>query len=391
MTFTIHVGPNIRKSPYFDVTVADGVTAFSVYNHMFIPGSFGDPQAEYDRLIEGVAMWDVAAQRQVEIAGPHAAALVRYLTPRDLSSMQPGQGRYVPICDHDGRLINDPVLLPLAADRFWLSAADSDLGLWAQAIARERGFDARVFEPDASPMAIQGPKAEAVTRALFGDWAGALPYFGFRETTLDGIPLVLSRSGWSKQGGFELYLLEAARGGELWQKVKAAGEPFGIGPGAPNDVERLESGLFSYGADGRVQTHPVDPFEIGLGKLVALDRSDDFVGKAALQRRVADGPRRRWVGLFIDGDPLPGNGHPLDLTLGGEIVGYLSEMAFSPRLGRMIGHGMLAAAVPMDASDLRVRLPDGARPAHPTALPFLPPGWAGSEPHLLKRQTGKPA
>jgi glycine cleavage system aminomethyltransferase T len=255
VTFSIHIGPNIRTSPYFEATVADGVRSFSVYNHMAIPGHFGDPEAEYDRLLNGVAMWDVAAQRQVQLEGPDAMALAQLLTPRNLAGTKVGQGRYVPMCDHDGWLINDPVLLPLSDTCVWLSIADSDIALWAAAIGRERGLDVTVSEPDVSPLAIQGPKAMDVAEVLFGDLgAGALKYFQFREAELDGIPLIVARSGWSKQGGVELYLRDGGRGTELWHRVKEAGAPFGIGPGAPNDIERLESGLISYGADMRRQT-----------------------------------------------------------------------------------------------------------------------------------------
>lgn len=265
MEFSIGIGPNLRKSAYFDATVRDGVRSFSVYNHMLIPGHFGDPEAEYDRLINGVATWDVAAQRQVELVGPDAGQLAQYLTSRNLSNTRIGQGRYVPLCDYDGWLINDPVLLKLAEDKYWLSVADADIHLWAAAIGKERGLDIRVHEPDVSPLAIQGPKAVEVAASLFGEDVRSMRHFAFAERELDGIPLVLARSGWSKQGGFELYLRDCTFGTKLWDLVKAAGAPFGIGPGAPNDIERIESGLISYGADMRRQTHRATPFEMGLG------------------------------------------------------------------------------------------------------------------------------
>lgn len=372
MAFEIHIGPNIRKSPYFDATVADGVRSFSVYNHMYIPGSFGDPAEEYRRLLHAVAMWDVGAQRQVEIAGPDAGRLVRYLTTRELSGTQARQGRYVPLCNHDGVLINDPVLLKFSETRFWLSIADSDIALWAEAIARERGLDVRVFEADASPMAIQGPRARELARDLFGDWVLELKYFWFRETALDGIPLVLARSGWSKQGGFELYLLDGSRGTELWEAVRRAGQPYGIGPGAPNDQERLESGLISYGADARYQRFPANPFELGLGSMVHLDRADDFVGRPALRRIRDAGVRRRRVGLFIDGDPVAPNGHPLDLTLAGEVVGVACEVAHSPRLRRSIGIALLGNQVGDAETGLCIEIgPNDKRRVAVTSLPFI--------------------
>lgn len=371
MIFHIHVGPNIRKSAYFDATVADGVRSFSVYNHMYIPGNFGDPAAEYDRLINGVAMWDVAAQRQVELRGPDAGRLAQILTPRNLANTKIGQGRYVPLCDHDGRLINDPVLLKLADDRYWLSVADSDVHLWAAAVGRERGLAVDVSEPDVSPLAIQGPKAGDVAEALFGSWVRDLRYFWFRETDLAGIPLVLARSGWSKQGGFELYLTDRTRGSELWQRVKAAGAPFGIGPGAPNDTERLESGLISYGADMRHQTHAANPYEMGFGAMIDLKADHDFIGRAALERIAAQGRTRRWTGFVLDGPEAALPGHQVDLILDGAAVGYFSETTWSPRLNRNIGVGMVSMAVADDADGLTAALPGDPCSARIHPLPFI--------------------
>jgi glycine cleavage system aminomethyltransferase T len=372
VTYQIGIGPNNRKSVYFDATVADGVACFSVYNHMFIPAHFGEPEAEYDSLMNGVAMWDVAAQRQVEIIGPDAANLVQYLTTRDITKTKVGQGRYVPICDHAGNLINDQVLLMLAHDRFWLSIADSDIALWASAIAAERGMNVQVFEPDVSPLAIQGPKAEAVVADLFGDWVKGLKYFGFKQTQLQGIPLVLARSGWSKQGGFELYLQDGARGFDLWDIVKTAGAPYGIRPGAPNDLERIESGLVSYGADGRLQTNPCNPFEISLGKLVDFDTEADFVGKAALQKIKDEGPKRMRAGFFLSGTPVENCAHPLDIKTSDErVIGLLSDFIYSPRLASNIGVGMISTARDYNPHDLMIVLDGTPRQVTVTDLPFM--------------------
>lgn len=369
MTFDIAIGSNLRKSPYFAATLRAGVRSFSVYNHMLIPAHFGDPDAEYQRLMTGVALWDVAAQRQVEIEGPDAERLVQYITPRNLAGTRVGQGRYVPICDYDGVLINDPVLLKLAEDRFWLSVADSDLHLWCQAIAREKGWTLRVSEPDVAPLAIQGPLAEQVAVALFGEWVLELQYFGFRATQLDGIPLVLARSGCSKQGGFELYLTDSTRGDELWDKVAAIGAPFGIGPGAPNDVERVESGLISYGSDMRCQVIPADPFEMGMGGLVDLDRSDDYVGRAALREKAARGPRRRRTGFWVDGRPRA-PGHPVPVLLNSDVVGVVSDIVFSPRFGRSLAIGLLRADLGDDTLGLSLDVTEGKVGLRPTPLPF---------------------
>jgi aminomethyltransferase len=338
MSIDITFGPRVRKSPFFDRTIAAGVSQFTIYNHMYLPTGFGDPAAEYERLLQGVAMWDVAAERQVEISGPDAERLVRYLTPRELGPIVVGRGRYVPLCDHQGNIINDPVLLPLAEDHFWLSIADSDVLLWVRAIAAERGYEVTVCEPDVSPLAIQGPYADDVVVALFGPWVRDLRYFWFNEAEIDGIPVVVARSGWSKQGGFEIYLRDGGQGDALWDLVAAAGEPYGIGVGAPNFIERIESGLLSYGSDNLPDS---DPFEVGLGKLVSLDREDDFVGKAALIRRAADGPQRQLVGVVFDGTPVKPNQQPWPAWVKGQMVGAVRVVCHSPRRGN-IGLALLA-------------------------------------------------
>ena len=338
MSFHIAIGPRVRKSPYFDRTVEDGVTHFSIYNRMLLPLYYGAPDAEYRRLIEGVAMWDVAAQRQIEITGPDAERLVRYLTPRDLKDCDIGRGYYVPLCDHHGSLINDPILLAIDKHRFWLSISDSDTLLWVRAVAEEGGFDVAVQEPDVSPLAIQRPYADAVALDLFGDRVEELKYFWFRETDLDGIPLIVARSGWSKQGGFELYLRDADRGAELWDRVKEAGRPHGIGPGGPNFVERVESGLLSFHAETLPDT---DPFEVGLDRLMALDRSDEFIGKQALRQKAAEGPKRNLIGIVFDGAPVPANPHLWPVRVDGARVGAVRAACYSPRRDENVGFAML--------------------------------------------------
>lgn len=367
MSFSMSISPNVDKSPYFEATVADGVAAFAVYNHMYMPTNFGDPDGEYDRLLNGVAMWDVACERQVELAGPDAGILAQYLTARDISGAENGQGKYVPVCDYDGFLINDPVLLKLSATQFWLSIADSDIQLWAKAIAAERNLDVRISLLQVAPLAIQGPKAANVVADLFGEWVRELRYFWFRETDLDGIPLLVVRSGWSKQGGFELFLRDPARGTELWDRVKAAGESYGIGPGAPNDVERIESGLLSLRTDVDERT---DPFEAGLGKYVNLDGDDDFVGKAALRDLFSRGIKRRRAGLFLSGEKITQSPHSYPVMLDDVVVGTVSEIAYSPRLQRNIAIVLIDVDVDGEETRLLVDTGDEVRTAGLTELPF---------------------
>lgn len=368
MAFQIGIGPRVRKSPFYDATVKAGVAGFTIYNHMYMPISYGDLDAEYDRLINGVGMWDVAAERQVELKGPDAFKLAQYLTPRNLSKFAIGQGKYVPICNHQGHLINDPICLKLAEDRYWLSIADSDVLLWAQAVAGEKKFDVVVSEPDASPLAIQGPKAEQVVADLFGAWPAKLKYFWFRKAKLDGIPVLVARSGWSKQGGFELYLLDGSKGTQLWDRVAKAGKKYGIGPGCPNYIERVESGLLSYGADNAVDS---TPYEVGLGKYVDLDQRAAFIGKAALKKAAEDGPQRKTVGLIVAGRALKSNEHPWRVFKGKRDVGMMGVVAYSPRLKKNVALAQIASSVKDDATDLTVQTPSGTRKATITPLPFI--------------------
>ena len=358
-------------SPYHDSVVAAGVSDITVYNKMMMPTSYGDLAGEYERLLERVAIWDVSVERQVEISGPDADACVQYLTARDLTGMAEGQGKYVAMCDHAGRLLNDPVLMKLSGGRYWFSLADSDMLLWCRAIAAERGFDVEVIEPDVSPLAVQGPRAEDLVADLFGPRIRELRYFWFVETDLEGIPLVLCRSGWSKQGGFELFLQDGSRADELYQRVMAAGERYGIGPGAPNHVERVESGLLSWGGDN---TPDSNPLEAGMARFVDIDTPVDYIGKAALQRVVANGgPERLLVGLYVDDAaidpwPLPGR---TPVRIDGAPVGSMSAIVHSPRLGRTIGLAQVERSVVESGKSVEVDGPSGPSRATITELPFL--------------------
>jgi len=228
----------LRHSPFYEATLRDGAEAYLPYNRMLIPRGYGDPEAEYWRLINGVSMWDV----QVQLKGPDAARLAQMLCVRDLSGQEIGQGKYVALCSHHGVLLNDPIALKVSDDTYWLSIGDSDIWFWAACVAGERDFNVEISEPDVSPLAIQGPKAEDVVAAILGDWVRDLRYFWFADAVLEGIPLKVVRAGWSKQGGFELFLMDGRKGNQLWQLVKEAGRPFDIGPGYPNPSERTESG-----------------------------------------------------------------------------------------------------------------------------------------------------
>ena len=362
----IQRGARLRRSPYFEATQRAGCRGYTVYNHMLLPIRFDDPEAEYWKLLRDVTLWDVAVERNVEISGPDGARFAELLTPRDLSRCRVGEGRYVLLTDDAGGIVNDPVLLRLEENRFWLACADSDVLLWAKGVARAGGLRVELREVDAAPLQVQGPRAREVLQALFGERILALGYYRFFETRLDGIPLLVTRTGWTGELGYELYLLDAARGTELWDRVLAAGKPFGIAPTGPSDIRRIEAGILNHGIDMTMQTNP---FEVGLERLVDLDKGADFVGRDALRRIAREGARRRLVGVEISGARLDLNMTPWPVRAGGRVT----SAVWSPRLKKNVGYAMLPVERAVPAARLEVETADGMRAATVVPMPFIDP------------------
>lgn len=359
--------PRTRQSPFFDKTLEAGATAVTVYNHMILPSAYSGPVAEYDALVNGVAIWDVAGERQVEITGPDAARLTQYLCTRDVSQMQPGQGRYTFICNYEGGILNDPVLLKLSENQFWLSLADNDIGLWAQAICREGGYDATVQEPDVSPLQVQGPKSLDLIRAVFGEEIAGLKYFRFVETELDGVPLVVSRTGWSGEFGYEVWLRDGSKGSWLWDRLFDAGAEHDAIPGAPNQIRRIEGGILSYGTD---MDPSINPFELGFDRIVDLGTADDFVGRAALEAVKARGAERRLTGVRF-AEKLAGTPTHLDVSVQGKVEGYLTSMAWSPRFEATLGYVMLSAGLASPGTEVVLHTRDGDFKGVTEPIPFV--------------------
>ncbi|MGI9304955.1 MAG: dimethylsulfoniopropionate demethylase [Gammaproteobacteria bacterium] len=364
-------GPRVRKSPFFEATRRYGCNAFSVFNHMYMPIYYDGPEVEFWRLVNDVSIWDVACERQVEITGPDAFQLTQMLTPRNLSRCQVGQCKYVVITGENGGVLNDPVLLRLGENHFWLSLADSDILLWARGVALNSGLDVTIREPDVSPLQVQGPKSTAVMEKIFGDWVNELRYYWFRETELNGMPLVISRTGWSSEKGFEIFLRDGTRGDELWEVIMAAGRPHQIGPVAPNQIRRIEGAMISYGADATAKDNP---YELGLDRLVDLDQTADFIGKAALRKIKTEGVKRRLAGIEIDGKPMPQNEEWWPLLRGEQQIGELRSGIYSPRLNKNIGMAMLAIEHVELGTQLALETPAGGRSAQVVPMPFYDPG-----------------
>ena len=364
-------GTQIRKSPYFEATVKWGATAFSVYNHMYIPRDFGDPEQNFWNLVNDAILCDAAVERQVEITGPDATNFVQYLTPRDLTNMAVGQCKYALITNAEGGILNDPIILRLDENKFWISLADSDVLFWAQGVAVNAGFDVNICEPDASPLQLQGPRSMDIMKVLFGEEIADLKYYRIRNMTLDGMDLIISRTGWSSELGYEIYLQDGTRGTDLWDRIMAAGEPFGLRPGHTSTIRRIEGGMLSYHADMDIKTNP---FELGLDRLVSLDVPHDFVGKAALVDIKRKGPRRKQVGLILDTAPLSGpNTKFWPVIKDGKFIGKVTSAVYSPRLEKNIAMAMVNRESFKLSANVEVQMTDHTCNATMVGMPFYDP------------------
>jgi glycine cleavage system aminomethyltransferase T len=361
----IQRGARLKRSPYFAATQRAGCRGYTVYNHMLLPIRYDEFEAEYRRLLAEVTLWDVSVERNVEIAGRDGQRFAELLTPRDLSKCAVGEGRYVLITDDAGGIVNDPVLLRIEENRFWLACADSDVLLWAKGVARGSGMQVELRELDVAPLQVQGPKSRELIRDLFGDATLNLKYYQFINTKLEGIPVIVTRTGWTGELGYELYLLDPARGVDLWNRVMEAGSRYNIAPTGPSDIRRIEAGILNYGID---MTLDNNPYELGLERLVNLDKAAEFVGRDALRRIAKQGAKKKLVGLEIGGTRMDLNFTRYPIRGGG----FVTSCVYSPRLKKNIGYGMLPIER-VSEKRLEVDAPDAVRPAVVVPMPFIDP------------------
>jgi len=337
-TFSIAKSRRLRGTPYTSRIEKQGVTAYTIYNHMLLPAAFGTLEDSYHHLKEHVQVWDVAAERQVEISGKDSAKLVQLMTCRDLSKSKDGRCYYCPIIDDNGGLINDPVVLRLNENKWWVSLADSDVILFAKGLAIGNKFDVKIFEPDVDIMAVQGPKSFSLMEKVFGDKIVNLKFFGFDYFEFGGDKHLIARSGWSKQGGYEIYVEHNDSGLKLYDHLFEIGKEFNVKPGCPNLIERIESGLLSYGND---MDNGDNPYECGFDKYINIDSDIDFLGKEKLKQVKSDGIRKKLMGVKFDTDKISLTGS-LDLTdQDNKKIGELRSACYSPHFKKVIGIAMM--------------------------------------------------
>ena len=364
-------GTQIRKSPYFDATVRWGAKDFSVYNHMYIPRDFGSPEENFWNLINDAILCDVAVERQVEITGPDAYKFIQLLTPRDLTKLSVGQCKYVLITNHEGGILNDPVLLRLAANHFWLSLGDSDILLWAQGVAINSRLDVKISEPDVSPLQLQGPNSGKIMQTLFGDDINDLKYYWLREYNLDGIPLIVSRTGWSSELGYEIYLRDGTKGDDLWEKIMEAGKNYNLKPGHTSSIRRIEGAMLSYHADADIYTNP---FEVGLDRLVSFDTDINYIGKEALKKIKEEGIKRKQAGIIIECEPLKGpNTTFWKILKDNKQIGKVTSAVYSPRLKKNIALAMINIEYSEIGTELDVKIGDKNFKSTVVEKPFYDP------------------
>ena len=368
---TLYFGPWYRRSPFFDSTLAAGCTSYDIYNHMYLPAYYDDPDVEYWALVNGVTMWDVGVERTVEISGPDADLLIDYITCRDLTKCAVGQGKYMPVIAPAGGIVNDPVLLHVAEGQWWMQLADSDAGLYALGVAAGR-FDAAVTLPDVHPMQVQGPFAAKTLEKLVGPSIYDLKYYWVAEFEIQGIPVVISRTGWTAIPGFEINVLDNRDGAALWDAVAAAGEEFDIRPIAPCEARRIEAGIFNYGSD---MTLDDTPFHItGMERLVE-PQEQDYLGKEALERLRQTGVDRKLVGMFLQGDQLRAElSRPWPVLSGGAEVGRVTDAVWSPGLEKNIGYMWVPIELAEPGTNVEVITEDGEElDAVAAGIPFVDP------------------
>ena len=349
----------LRRTPFSRRVEAAGATAYTVYNHMLLASFFRSVEEDYAHLKRAVQVWDVSCERQVEIVGPDASRLVQLTTPRDLSRMADDQCYYIPMVDEDGRMLNDPILIKLTDDRYWVSIADTDMLYYFKGLANGFGLNAKAFEPDVSPLAIQGPKADKLVARVFGQEIVDTKFFRYKTINFQGKDMIIARSGWSHQGGFELYLDGSEYGEPLWDLLLEAGKDLDVRAGGPNLIERIEAGLLSYGNDITIDT---TPFEAGLGKYCNLDAATDCLGHEALLTQ--KDPRRQIRSISIDGPPVPAitSYWPLK-DHEGNGAGHISSATWSPDFKTNVAIGMVHRVYWTPGTELIVETPDSEQTA----------------------------
>jgi glycine cleavage system aminomethyltransferase T len=365
-------GARNRRTPYYEAEQRHGPMGYTVYNHMYFPIRFDSFENEFKALLNDVTVWDVSVERCLEISGPDGFTFAQLMTPRDLSKCAVGQAKYVLVVDSDGGIVNDPVLTRMKENTFWFALASSDTLLWARGLKNAYPhLDVTIREADVAPMQIQGPKSKDLMRDLVGDGVLDIKYYYFKEFEIQGIPVVVTRTGWTSEVGYEIYLTDTSKGTDLWEAVMKAGEPYNVRPTGPSDIRRIEGAIFNWGAD---MTYENNPYEMGLDRLVDDLGEDACISIKALKRIKAEGVHRRIVGVEFDGEPFEGlNNTKWPVKADGSVVGKATSAIFSPRLRKNIGYAWVPTQYASLGTSLEIDTEWGVRGGVVVEMPFVDP------------------
>ena len=366
--YSIAKSRRLRSTPYTDRIETQGVTSYTVYNHMLLPAAFGSIEASYHHLKEFVQVWDVAAERQVEISGKDSAELVQLMTCRDLSKSKIGKCYYAPLIDDQGNLVNDPIISKLAEDRWWLSIADSDVIFFAKGLAAGNNFEVEIKEPDVDILAVQGPLSDKMMTKVFGEKISKLKFFNFDYFEFKGIKHFIARSGWSKQGGFEIYVENSESGKDLYDHFFEIGKEFNVKPGCPNLIERIESALLSYGNDFDNRDNP---FEANFDKFINLDTNVKFLGKDKLKKVRESGVSRKLMGVMIDHDRIDMYCEKTLFDDDNKIIGYVRSATYSPTFKKVIGIAMISKPYWSESQQFKIEINEKIHAGTVCDLPFI--------------------
>ncbi len=335
--FYISKSRRVRSTPFTKKIEEQGVKSYTVYNHMLLPTSFSNVDDEYLHLKKDVQIWDVSVQREIEISGKDAHQLVQLMTCRDISKSKVGSCYYVPLIDSNGGMVNDPLIYKLEDNIWRVCIADSDVLLYAKGIAAGKKLNVKIFEANIDTLAVQGPKSFKLMEDVFGKKITELKFFKYDYFKFRNNKFLISRSGFSKQGGYEIHVEDVKAGLELYDYFFEVGKKYNVKPGAPNHAERIEGGLLSYGNDMLISDNP---FECGFEKQVHLTTDVEFLGKDSLKKILNSGIKRKLMGIKINSDIL--NLNSVDLfNKKKQIIGDLRSVAFSPFFKKIVGIAMI--------------------------------------------------
>ena len=334
---TITKSRRLRETPFSSRIEKQGVKAYTVYNHMLLPTIFSTSEDEYNHLKKHVQVWDVSVQREIEISGKDASELVQLMTCRDLSKSTIGTCYYAPLVDIEGKIVNDPLIYKLENDKWRICIADSDVLLFAKGILSAKGLNAKIFETNIDTLAVQGPKSFILMEKVFGSKIKDLKFFKFDFFNFQNNKFLISRSGYSKQGGYEIHIEDVKAGQKLYDYLFQIGKDFDLKPGCPNHIERIEGGLLSYGNDMDIGDNPL---ECGFDRYVNLETDVMFLGKESLKKIKKDGIKKKLMGVKIDARSIVLT-KSLPLTHNNEQVGEIRSSAFSPKFGKVVGIAMI--------------------------------------------------